>query len=451
MATISFSGLGSGLDINGLVSQLVAAERAPAENRINASAGRINSQLSALGTIKSALGSLQSALDKLRTGADTPAFKTTVPEGAGFTASAGSTAAAGRYEVEVLALAQTHKLASGAFAADQAVGTGTLHITAGETAFDVEIGEDATLADIAAAINRAAGGKGVTASVVNADDGQHLVLNATESGSAGALTVTASGGDGGLAALAYDPDGAQALDEVVAATDARVKVDGFERTANSNTVSDLVPGLTLGLTEAKPGERFTLQVAGDQSGLKSNLQALVSAFNAANGVLRSTSAYNAETGRASALTGDAMVRGLQQQLRGMVGGYASELKALGVSIATDGTLSVEASKLDAALAADPDGVRRLFGKDGALSSRLETTLKATLDATTGTLTQRTGSLNRQIEGLSDQMDALDRRMEAVEARYLAQFTAMDTLVAQMQGTSSYLSQQLASLSKGNKG
>jgi len=146
-----------------------------------------------------------------------------------------------------------------------------------------------------------------------------------------------------------------------------------------------------------------------------------------------------------------MVRGLQQQLRGMVGGYASELKALGVSIATDGTLSVEASKLDAALAADPDGVRRLFGKDGALSSRLETTLKATLDATTGTLTQRTGSLNRQIEGLSDQMDALDRRMEAVEARYLAQFTAMDTLVAQMQGTSSYLSQQLASLSKGNKG
>lgn len=445
MATINFSGLGSGLDIDSLVRQLVAAERRPAETRINASAAKINSQLSALGTVKSALGNLQSAIDKLATSADTPAFKTTVQDKAGFTASAGTTAAAGRYEVEVLALAESHKLSSGAFAKDAAVGHGTLHLTAGDTSYDVEIAEGATLADIAKAINTASGGKGVTASVVNADDGQHLVLNATTAGSAGALKVAASGGDGGLAAFAYGPSGTSALQQVVGATDAQVRVDGFLRTADSNTVTDLVPGLTLSLTQAKPGEKFSLQVNTDNGSLKTNLQSLVSMYNTANTVLRSVSAYNAETKTASALTGDSMVRGMQQQLRSLVGNYASELGALGVSIAKDGALTLDAAKFDGALAADPDSVRKLFGTDGSMASKLAVQLKGALDTSTGTLTQRTGSLNKRIEGLSDQVDELDRRMEAVEARYLAQFTAMDALVAQMQGTSSYLSQQLAAL------
>ena len=446
MATISFSGLGTGLDINSLVSQLVEAERTPVENRINSAASKINSQLSALGTVKSALANVQSAFQKLQTSTTTASYKTTVQTDAGFTASASSTASAGSYQVEVVSLATTHKLSSSAFAKDAAVGEGTLHLTAGESSYDVEIAEGATLADIAKAINTASGGKGVTASVVNADDGQHLVLNATGSGSAGALAVTTSGGDGGLSALVYDPSGTSTLQETVAAADAQVKVDGFLRTAKSNTVSDLVPGLTLTLTKAKPGETFSLQVATDNSGLKSNLQSLVSMYNTANTVLRSVSSYNADTQTASALTGDSMVRNLQQQLRSMVGGNSYELKALGISIATDGTLSLDSTKLDSALAADPDSVNKLFGKDGKLGSKMGTMLTGMLDSSTGSLTLRTKSLNSQIEDLSDQVDALDKRMEAVEARYLAQFTAMDTLVAQMNSTSSYLTQQLSALS-----
>ncbi len=446
MATISFSGLGSGLDINSLASQLVAAERAPAENRINSAASRINSQLSALGTVKSALANLQSALEKLATSSGTPAFKTTVQDKAGFTASAGSSAAAGRYDVEVLSLATTHKLGSAAFASDAAVGHGTLQVSAGDHSYEVVVPEGATLADIAKAINAASGGKGVTASVVNADAGQHLVLNATTAGSAGMLAVTASGGDGGLAALVHEPGGAaNTLQETVAAADAQVKVDGYLRTAPSNTVSDLVPGLTLNLTAAKPGETFSVQVSPDNSALKANLQSLVSMYNATNSVLRGVSAYDPEARRAAALTGDSMVRGLQQQLRSALGGQSFELSALGIGMATDGTLTLDSGKLDSALASDPDSVRRLFGTGGTIASRLGSQLDGALDAATGTLTQRTGSLNRRIGDLSDQMDALDRRMEAVRSRYMAQFTAMDTLVAQMQSTSSYLTQQLSAL------
>ncbi|WP_374013923.1 flagellar filament capping protein FliD [Pseudoxanthomonas koreensis] len=446
MATISFSGLGSGLDINTLTSQLVAAERAPAENRINNAAAKINSQLSALGTVKSALDNLHAAIGKLATSSDTPAFKATVQDKAGFTASAAGDVAAGRYQVEVLSLANTHKLGSAAFAKDAAVGHGTLQISAGSSSYEVAIAEGATLADIAKAINTASGGKGVTASVVNADAGQHLVLNATTAGSAGMLTVTASGGDGGLAALVYEPGGgANTLQETVAATDAQVKVDGFLRTADSNTVADLVPGLTLNLTAAKPGEAFTVNVGTDNSALKANLQSLVSMYNAANSVLRGVSAYDPETRRASALTGDSMVRGLQQQLRSALGEHSFELRAMGLTVATDGTLSLETSKLDSALATDPDSVRKLFGAEGTVGSRLATQINGAIDASTGTLTQRTGSLNRRMGDLSDQMDALNRRMEAVQTRYMAQFTAMDTLMAQMQSTSSYLTQQLSSL------
>lgn len=450
MATISFSGLGSGLNINDLVTQLVAAERKPTETRINSSASKINSQLSALSTVKGALGNVQSALEKLTGSADAPAFKTTVQDKAGFTATADSKVAPGRYEVEVLALAKTHKLSSTAFAKDAVIGSGTLTFSAGDKDYTVEIPDGAKLADIASAINKASGGKGVTASVVNADDGQHLVLSATASGTANALKVSASGGDGGLAALTYDPQGSSAMQQTVVAADARVKVDGFLRTSDSNTVTDLVPGLTLNLTEAKVNEKFSVTVAADNSALKANLTSLVSMYNAANTVLRSVSAYNAETKSAAALTGDSMVRGMQSQLRSALGANAAALKELGVTIAKDGSLAVDTSKLDGVIATDPGAVSRLFGKDGALGSTMTAQLKSVLDSTSGTLTQRTSSLNKRITDLSGQMDALDRRMEAVEARYTKQFIAMDTLVGQMQNTSSYLSQQLSALQTNKK-
>src|SRR5690606_7814887 len=110
-----------------------------------------------------------------------------------------------------------------------------------------------TLAGIRDAINAAAGGKTVSASIVTGDDGPHLVLNALETGSAGALRIAASGGDGGLAALAYDPDGPSGMSQLLAAADARVMVDGIERTSASNTITDLIDKVSLTLTRAEPG------------------------------------------------------------------------------------------------------------------------------------------------------------------------------------------------------
>jgi flagellar hook-associated protein 2 len=448
MASINFSGLGSGLDINTLVSQLVEAERSPTEKRINSAAAKINAQLSALGTLKSAFASSQSALEKLVSSADTPAFKTTIQDKAGFTANVGSTASAGKHEIEVLSLSKSHKLTSAAFAKDAQVGSGTLDITAGEQGFQVKFEQGATLAQIAAAINKATGGKGLSASVINADDGQHLVLNAAAAGTKGALQISASGGNGGLAALAFGEGVSGGMTETVAATDAQVRVDGFLRTSSSNSIGDLIPGVTLNLTEAKVGETFSLQVASDTTPFKTNLASFVSMFNAANSLMRSTSAYNAETRTASALTGDALIRGTQQQLRSLVGNRAAELANLGVTIGKDGTLSVDTAKTEKALAADPNAGAALFGKDADLATRLKSAYEGLLNTTKGSLNQRTDSLNKRIADLSDQVDALDRRMEKIAANYQAQFIAMDTLVAKLSSSSSFLASALAKLGNG---
>ena len=314
----SLYAVGSGLNIPKIVSELVAADRAPTENRINNQGKAATAKLSALSTIKSALSNLQGALDSLSTNLSTPAFKSTVAEGAGFSASSTAQASAGSYEIEVLSLARGNKLSSAAFASDERVGAGTLDIGFAGTTLQVEIGADATLSSVAREINRVAGGKGVTASVITSDAGQHLVLAATGTGAGNAVTVSASGADR-LGELSWDGS-AGGMTQTTAASQAQVKIDGQLRSGDSNTFTDLVAGMTITLEKPSDGKAHSLSVAADSSLAKGSLQSFVSTYNATLTALKNASSYNAETKTASALTGDAMVRGLQSQLRGILGG-----------------------------------------------------------------------------------------------------------------------------------
>ena len=451
MATSSLAAVGSGLDIPTIVAKLVAAERKPADNRINSQGTAATAKLSALGNIKSSLSGLQSSLEAMVKSADIRSYKATVPEGSGFStsiitdASSGKTlATAGTYNVEVLSLATTQKLSSGAFAADASVGDGTLTVAWGDKTLDVDLAEGSTLTEIAAAINKAANGKGVNATIITASDGQHLVMNAVNAGTEGALKVTTSGGNGGLSALTWD-GAAGGMAQTTAATNAKVRVDGFERESSSNSITDIIPGITLNLSKAEVGTTRTLTVAQDNSPLKINLQAFISAYNATNSMLKSATSYDAKNDRASTLTGDSMIRGLQQQMRSQLSANVVDLKALGVAINKDGSLSFSATTFDKTAAENPGAAEALLGSKGNLSSGMTSMLKSNLDST-GTLTQRTDSLNKQIKKLEKDLDALDARMEKVSERYTKQFTAMDKLVAGMQSTSNYLSQQLASKS-----
>src|SRR5690606_34987949 len=195
---------------------------------------------------------------------------------AGFTATATGKAALGHYRISVESLATTHKLQSAAVAKDTQLGHGSLSITMGDgepLEVTIEDGKG-SLADIRDAINAQAGGKGVTATLIHGDAGDVLVLASTQPGTEGRLQVTATGGDGGLAALGTTGGSLTVADP---GNVARVLIDGISHTSSSNRLGDVIDGITLELTSAKPGEAFSLDLSADASPLKAKLLGFISA------------------------------------------------------------------------------------------------------------------------------------------------------------------------------
>lgn len=449
MATISSPGVGSGLDVHTMVSQLVAAERYGTDTRHDRVESTAKAQISAFGKISSGLSGLRDALGKFDGAGAALGRKVVLPEGAGFTATAGNKAALGSYQVSVERLASTHKLHSAALDGDAQLGHGQLSITTGLTgedgapvAFDIEIAEGkGTLSDIRDAINQAAEGKGVTATLVRGDAGEVLVLASTTTGSEGRLSITASGGDGGLDALATSGGSLTVADP---GNDALVTVDGITRTSSNNRLDDLIDGVTLDLTEAKAGESFTLELRSDASTLKASLLGFISAYNTALGALRTQSAAGSQGAPGAALSGDSAPRGITSSLRNLVSQHYADLSALGLETKVDGSLSLDGSAFDKAIAEDPEAVVRLLGDEGSLRQPLKDSLKSWL-GDDGLIKGRTQALDSRLKRLQDDRASFDRRIERVEANYLRQFTALDAMVAQMSSVSSFLGQQLAQL------
>ncbi len=446
MATLTSSGIGSGLDVNSLVTQLVDAERTPQSNALDKKEASIQQQLSAIGSFKSALAALQDAIGAL---ADGSVFgKQTANSGDNplYTATADGTATAGTYNVHVDALAKAHKLASAAVSATAAIGTGTLTIAVGTQSFNVAIdGTNNTLAGIRDAINNAPGNSGVTASIVNAADGAHLVLTADATGAASALAVTQSGGDGGLASLT-------ALTEKSPAQDAQATIDGFTYKSSTNTLTGAIPGVTLNLTKAQGplDDGVDVKIATDTNSVTGAVRSFVTAYNTLAKTLSSLTSYNATTKVAGPLLGDATALSVSSQLRRLLGGAIgndaySTLSSVGITTQTDGTLNFDATKLSAALDADPASVKTLFSNsDVGVASRLSDNLQNYLSST-GTMQARQDGANATLKDIQKQRDQLDTRMSALEDMYRKQFSALDTLIGQLQQTSSFLTQQLSSL------
>ncbi len=438
--------VGSGLDPTSTAKQLVAAERAVADSRLAKTETKIKAEVSAVASLRSAMSALQSALRTLATPASSQPRTVGLSTTGSFTASAASGAPTGQYQVEVRQLASAQKLASAAYAGGQTseVGTGTLSISTGTHQFDIEIVDGRnSLADIRDAINAKAAGKGVQASLVNGDGGTRLVLTALDSGTANTIALTSSGGDGGLATL-VDGDGVQpGITELVAARDATIVVDGIERTSQSNTITDLLPGISFNLTEARPGTTVQMQVGIDTAAQMAAVKTFVEKYNAALSTTASLTSYNAATQTAAVLNGDSMVRSLTRDLRDMVGGEVTMLKNMGIDIAKDGKLTLNEADFAAAVARDPSVVGKGFGTGDTLGAKLNGTMTSLL-AADGPLKTRDDSLTQRTKNLTQQRDALDRRMSLAEARYKAQFVALDAMVTRLQSTSTFLSQQLSS-------
>jgi flagellar hook-associated protein 2 len=361
----------------------------------------------------------------------------------------------GSYDVQVESLASAHQLTSDPFVggAGQAVGTGTLTIASGDKNFQVSV--DAThntLAQIRDAINQAPGNTNlVRATIVNAADGAHLVLSATATGEDAAITVAQAGGDGGLARLAYNPSLTTNYTEQREAADSVVFIAGFEHRGATNTITDAIDGVSITVLDAEPGEIFTLTIANDVSATTGRIKTFVDQYNALAKTIAALRGYEPATKKAGPLLGDSMLRGIESELRtkltdtvgGLSGPYQS-LASLGITTEKDGTLKLDAAKLDTAIKSNYDGVAALFSSATGVASRLSDALTPRL-AADAELDVRSKRLSQKSVELQKTQATLEARMLKVEARYRAQFTALDSLLSKLQGESSFLTQQLSSI------
>ncbi|WP_372764026.1 flagellar filament capping protein FliD [Litorivivens sp.] len=459
MAQITSSGIGSGLDISGLVSQLVQAERTPQETRLNTNEIRAQSRLSAFGGLKSSLSSFQGALTKLQEAGLYQGREASVSDEALFKVSADSDAAVGSYSIQAEKLASRHKLASVAFINDDAaIGTGTLSISVNGKSFSVDIatGSD-SLTSVRDAVNSASD-NGVTASIIREQNGSRLVFTAAETGAANAITITASvdGSDtGDLTQLNFDPEGLPAdnkLLEQQAAADAELTIDGFTAVSPNNVFSSVVDGVTITLLDTNPGVSESLDVNLDTDAVRNAVTQFVNAYNTLRTNLNNLTAYDPETGKAGLLQGDSTTSRLSNQLRQMlnetVSGADADLDTLAeIGITTNfetGRLETDSDKLNGLIASNFDDFAALFSGDNGIAARLD----AVADVYTrfeGILDTRTDGLQKQIDRISDQRIMLDKRLAVIEARYLQQFTALDALLGELNQTSSFLTSQLANL------
>lgn len=442
---ISSPGIGSGLDVNSIVSQLMAVERQPV-SRLQSQKSTYQSQLSAYGQLKSALSSFRDAMAKLDSPSDFRLFTATSADEDVYSASAGSSAAAGSYGIEVVRIAERHRMAAGdanTYATtDTDIGaSGTMSIAVGaEPAFDIDL-TGKSLADVRDAINNASDNPGVTASIINDDLGNRLVVTADDTGSSNALAVSYSGADPfAFQTLNTDRDssgGFSATD-----LDAVLTLEGvFTVTRSSNSIDDAIDGITLNIKAAGSAD---LTVARDTDGITEQAQAFVDAYNG----LKST----IESLRGGTLKAENTLLSLDRQLRtefntlpSGLSGSLNYLSEAGISFQKDGTLALDEEVLATALESDFDGVAQLFANDDQGYAYRVRSLADAMLQTNGLIDARQDGINDRIETLDSRIDLLGRRLEITEARYRAQFSALDGLVAELTKTGNFLTQQLAAL------
>jgi flagellar hook-associated protein 2 len=456
---------GSVIDVNSLVSQLVAATRAGQDANISKQTQAVTTQISALGTLKGALSTFQSALTTIDTVSAFNAATATSSDSTVFTASASADAQPGNYSVSVSQLASAQQLVSSPFAGggSATVGTGTLQVSLGGSSFSIDVGAtNNTVAGLASAINSAAGNPGVIATVISGSDGAHLVLQSAQTGAANTISLTETDGGTGLSSITYDPNHAGNYTQIAQAQDAQFSVSGIAHTSASNTVSDALNGITLTLkgvsktttTGATTTPTSTqLTIAPDTDTITSNVSAFVDAYNTLVQAIQPLGSYDQTTQTAGPMLGDATLQGVQSDIRSALYSLVNtgsstynSLASVGITTNKDGTLSFNKTSFQTALASSPTAVTQLFAGTKGVATTLESRINSELNSG-GAISNRSSTLIKQENALTDQTNKLNDQMTALTASLTQQYSHLNTLLSSLQSMSAYLSQQFSALPK----
>ena len=539
------TGLGSGINVSGMVTSLIAAESGPQTADYTAQSTKVGADLTALGTLKNALYSFQTSVQTLQSLSTFQANTATSSNTAAFTATADGTSVPNSYQIGVTQLAKAAQMSSSFYSnASALVGAGSLSLnlgtayvngatlsssappltstdmgingypitavitpgntpqqnviasinastgstgviavdngsggislsnslstntaaisitgnpatvlaetglttgttTAAHQAFTVNTDATTTLSSLVAAINNASGNPGITASIINVDAGAQLLLTSNTMGAANTIGVQATPSSGSnLSSL-------NTLTTVQAPSNAIITLNGQQVTRQSNSFSDVVPGVTFSLT-APTTSTASLAIAANPATATSNVNSFITAYNSLVGTMNNLSNYNATTGTASQLFGDPMMMGIKNQLlhalNASISGISgfSTLAEIGVTPDHSGALSLNSVVFNQAMAANPTGVANLFASSTGIAAQFDVVLNNQLGFT-GTIATRVNSDNTQLTSIANQQTTFNAQMSALQAQYLKQFNAMDSIVGNLQNTSNSLTSMLANL------
>ena len=472
MATISSLGIGSNLDLSGLLEKLAAGESQPLV-AIKKQQTSYNAKLTAYGTLQGALSTFQTAAKKLADASLFQGVKVASSASDVLSATASATGASGNYSVDVTKLATAQSLVAGGVAkATDPVGAGRVTVYFGTLSAGVftddpdatriansqaqsfVLDSPATLEGLRDAINKNAA-IGVTASIVN-DGGAspyRLMLNSTQTGAASSMriavtdaAVPANAAEPGLAKLQglLNHNGVAGLTQTVAAGNAALTVNGITITSASNTVNEAVQGVTM--TLAKTG-LSSLTVSRDTASVESAVSAFVGAYNSLLGTTNYLAKYDTATKTGSALVGDTTLRAIQTGIRAALNapqtGEFQGLSKVGVTFEKDGSLKFDAANLKSALAENTSAVSALFagtGGIGGYGAQLEKVVDGFI-GTSGKLSNVTAGVKATLKTLDMRYAATEVSVEAKVARYRTQFTQLDVMMSKMNATTSYLTAQ----------
>lgn len=456
MADINFSGLASGIDTSSMITQLMYLERAP-ERLLQTKQKKLQSQVDLYKQIKDALSELQKSAQGIKTSSTFKGLKTEVGDSSVLTASASSAAMEGVHTVEVTTLARSQRQVSIGYASNSSLtfNTGSFTIDDGAgTVKTVNIAEGQnSLNGIVTAINES--GANVTASIINDGSGtpNRLVITGKDTKNYtvdfSGLNVPPAGGTGALAPTLLgvgDPT-------YQAGTAASFKVDGVVITRTSNTVTDVLPGVTL--TLLKQGGTTSVTVTNDTDDVTTKINDFVKEFNDALTLINKQSVYDSTGKTTGALAGDSTLRTVQSQLQRLVttpvsgaSGAYKTLASIGVtSDSKTGTLSVDAAKLTDALKSDFDGVVDLFTHNGDKTGLadnqygLAQQFNLVLDRVTHSYTEgstNNGLIESRIYGLNKSIKDIDKQIESMEIRMVKReetlkrkFSAMESMISSL--------------------
>ena len=463
MATISSAGIGSGLDVNSIVTQLMAIERQPL-NALQTKATSIQTTVSEYGKVKSAISTLRDAASKLASASQWAQTVSTSSNPAAVTSTTNGSVA-GTYAVAVQSLASVQTVATGVYPTTTSTpGSGVLTIDmgawgAGQTSFtgkspavtaSIPIAASDTLTDVRDKINAA--GVGVTALIMTDSSGSRLLMRSNVSGAENGFRSS------GVAGLNFNPPGGAGMTQTQAAADAKATVNGLPVTSSTNVFANIVDGLSLTLN-AVTTAAVNVDVVADKDSFKKAITAFADSYTAVMKLIATDTKFDPVTRRGGPLLADSAVTTMQTQMRSLVGdasgasGVFGRLSDVGLQIQTDGSMTVNATKVDSALV-NLTELKKAFSNSDVLNpanngfAKKFKALNDTMLASDGSLAGKTDGLSTQLTRNQKSQDDLTIRLAGIEKRLRAQYNALDARMGQLNGRSNLVSQQIAAYNRG---